>query len=176
MSHAPSVPADLADLAAACERLREIAALPGELSERRRPEISGWSALEQVAHVALANELIARNLESLIAGHGALVVAEGEPAPGALEMLAAGVIPRGRAQSPRMVRPPARIDRVLLADWLATGERAFTKLARDPAPLAGARGKIPHQLLGPLDAAQWVRFGRVHTRHHLAIAEELLAT
>ncbi|MBK8181211.1 MAG: DinB family protein [Planctomycetes bacterium] len=175
MSGPGLIAADFADLAAACERLREVSRLSAPLSTKQRPEISGWCALEHVAHVALANELIVRNLESLSTGHGALLQAGGEPVPGALEMLAAGVIPRGRAQSPRMVRPPSRIDPLLLADWLATGEQGFARFAREVASLAQARGKIPHQLLGPLDAPQWVRFARVHTRHHLAIVEALLA-
>jgi hypothetical protein len=174
MSPARALAADFAELAAALERLREIAGLSPALAELRREEVSGWSALEHVAHVALANELIVRNLESLASGHGLLVQEGGEPVPGALEILASGVIPRGRAQSPRMVRPPARIDRTLLADWLATGERGFARFARETDSLAAARGKVPHQLLGPLDAPQWVRFGAIHTRHHLAIAEQVL--
>jgi hypothetical protein len=34
---------------------------------------------------------------------------------------------------------------------------------------------VPHQILGPLTAARWVRFAAMHTRHHLDIAREVLA-
>ena len=40
--------------------------------------------------------------------------------------------------------------------------------------LAATELKIPHQLLGPLDLPQWTRFAGVHTRHHLAIADEVV--
>lgn len=169
------IAADFAALQRACERLRAIEALPEETSLRRRPEISGWSALEHIAHVSLANELIVRNLDNLLAGSGLLVVAEGEPVPGALEVLESGRIPRGTAQAPRMVRPPAAIDRELLDDWLRTGEQGFARLAREPQRLAQATGRVPHQLLGPLTAPLWVRFAAVHTAHHLEIAELVLA-
>lgn len=169
------IAADFAQLQRAYARLRAIASMPAELAELRRPEISGWSALEHVAHVALANELIVRNLHSLFAGEGPLVQLNGEPRPGALEILESGVIPRGLAQSPRMVRPPSRIDRALLGDWLSTGELGFVHFAASSELLSAAPGRIPHQMLGPLTAPQWARFAAIHTRHHLAIADLVLS-
>ena len=174
MIPAVDVASDFAELERACARLREIAAMPAEVADHRRLEVSGWSALEHVSHVALANELIVRNMHSLVAGEGLLVQHSGEPSSGALEVLASGMIPRGQSQSPRMVRPPARIDRALLAEWLASGEVGFAKFAREPELLRRAKARVPHQLLGPLTAAQWVRFAWIHTRHHLAIVELVL--
>ncbi len=166
---------DFVDIERALARLRAIEALPAELAELRKPQISGWCALEHIAHVALANELIVRNLESLVSGKGLLVIASGEPVPGALEVLKSGKIPRGTAQSPRIVRPPANIDRALLDEWLQTAEQGFSRFAREPQVLLRAPGRIPHQLLGPLDARLWVRFAAVHTLHHLEIADLVLA-
>ncbi|NOT32340.1 MAG: hypothetical protein HOP15_17980 [Planctomycetes bacterium] len=71
-----------------------------------------------------------------------------------------------------MVRPPERVQRELLRQWLADGAAALAAL--DPLDLAPSELKIPHQLLGPLDAPQWARFGVVHTQHHLAIVREIL--
>ena len=175
MNSAQDIAAGFAELELACACLRAIEALDPARGELRRPELSGWSALEHVAHVALANELIVRNLHSLISGGGPLVQAAGEPAQGALNVLESGVIPRGQAQSPRMVRPPTRIDRALLVDWLATSEQGFGHFSGQIEIVARAPGRVPHQLLGPLTAAQWVRFASIHTRHHLAIAEQVLA-
>jgi hypothetical protein len=45
----------------------------------------------------------------------------------------------------------------------------------DQARIVSSGLKIPHQVLGPLDAPQWLRFAAVHTRHHLGIAYEVLA-
>jgi hypothetical protein len=134
--------------------------------------VSAWSAEQHIAHLALANELIARNLESLAKHSGLLVVQGGEAAPGAQAVLASGVIPRGQAQAPRIVWPPAVIERGLMLCWLRDGARALAAL--DPRTLVATDSKIPHQLLGPLDAPQWSRFAHVHTRHHLAIAREVL--
>jgi hypothetical protein len=165
---------DFKDLERACVRLRAITTLPAGIAELRKPEVSGWSALEHVAHVSLANELIVRNLDSLVAGVGLFVVAGGEPVPQALEILIRGQLPRG-AQSPRMVRPPALIDRALLDEWMSTAEQGFARHAREPDRLRLAPGRVPHQLLGPLTAPLWVRFAAVHTLHHLAIANQVLS-
>jgi hypothetical protein len=136
------------------------------------PAISSWTAEQQIAHVALANELVARNLKSLARGSGALVVSSGEQVPRAIGLLASGRIPRGEAQSPRMVRPPSQPERELLLTWIADDRREIEAL--DPAAITSNGLFVPHQLLGPLDAPQWLRFAVVHTRHHLEIARDVL--
>ena len=136
------------------------------------PTVSAWSAEQHIAHLALANELIARNLKSLARKSGVLVVQGGEIAPAAQAVLASGVITRGLAQSPRMVRPPEAVERELMLQWLRDGARELAVL--DPLTLGASDAKIPHQLLGPLDAPQWARFAHIHTRHHLVIAREAL--
>lgn len=137
------------------------------------PAISGWSAEQHVAHLTLANELVLRNLKNLARGEGLLVQRGARPSPEATALLAAGAIPRGRAQSPRMVRPPEVIERELLLGWLADGVRGYAEL--DPAGLRDDDVCVPHQLLGPLNGVHWMRFALVHTRHHLVIAREVLS-
>lgn len=137
-----------------------------------RTESSAWSAEHHLAHVALANELVLKNVKNLVRGAGMLVVRGGEPVPGAIDVLATGVIPRGKAQAPRMVKPPAAVDREMLVQWLADGRAELASL--DVSTLVATELKIPHQILGPLDAPQWLRFGAVHSRHHLVIAYEVL--
>jgi len=137
--------------------------------------VSGWSALEHACHLTLANELVLRNLVNLFRGSGLLVVADAQQDQRALEVLAAGALPRGQAKSPRMVVPPSDVEIGTTREWaerfvedLGAFRRGFD--ARAPRP----RIFVPHQILGPLDLAQWARFGAVHTRHHLAIAQEVL--
>src|SRR5262245_54268775 len=164
---------DLADLAVLYGTIDELLGRdPADLAAVVAAR-SGWSSEQHLAHVTLANELVLRNLASLAAGRGALIVRGGQPHPHAQALLAAGRLPRGVAQSPRMVRPPERVQRALLAQWLADGRAALAAL--DPRALVPSELKIPHQLLGPLDAPQWARFAVVHTRHHLEIVRELLA-
>jgi len=145
----------------------------GDQLARPAPAVSGWCAEQHLAHVALANELVVRNLKSLAAGKGALLVEGGEPLAFVPEMLASGRLPRGKAQAPRMVRPPEKIERELMLQWLADAKRELAAI--DPRTIVSGRMRIPHQLLGPLDAPQWLRFGVVHTEHHLQIAREVLA-
>lgn len=151
--------------------------LTGESALLERPieRISGWSPVQHVAHLTLANELVLKNMLSLAKGAGMLVVFEASQIPRALEVLAAGKLPRGEAKSPRMVVPPTDVDTRVAREWAAKFtsdlEAHTTTLNLDHTP----RCYVPHQLLGPLDLAQWVRFGLIHTRHHLTIAREILA-
>jgi hypothetical protein len=166
------------ELDAYAQAAREVVELLGEDDARLpivAPHISGWSALHHATHMTLANELILRNLASLSKGTGLLVVYEAAQKSEALEFLAAGRLPRGRAQSPRMVVPPSDIDAPRAREWAAQVVADLDALIPALDITSPTRCFIPHQLLGPLDLAQWVRFGIVHTRHHLAIAREVLA-
>jgi hypothetical protein len=166
---------ELARLRAAYARIEAVMALEHDVARRVAPGVSGWSAEEHVAHVALANELSLRNVANLVAREGALIRMDGVPLPEGLRVLQAGVIPRGAARAPRMVTPPRVIDRALLEGWLADNRRDLGRVAELASELASAPGCIPHQLLGPLDALQWLRFAAVHTAHHLALVDEVLA-
>jgi len=173
MAHEPFDPsADLAELRRLYDSLEELSRRAPEELAACVPECSGWTSEQHLAHVALANELVLRNLKSLATGQGLLLVRGGEPHERALALLRAGRLPRGEAQAPRMVRPPERVQPDLLAQWLSDGRAALEAL--DPATLSASEWKIPHQVLGPLDAPQWARFGVVHTNHHLGIVAEIL--
>lgn len=150
-------------------------ARPANDLQRVAPSVSGWSVEQQLAHVALANELVARNLASIAKGSGPLLLASGEPRPEALAVLVAGKFQRGLAQAPRMVVPPQEVERAYLLDWLAGNRRDFAALEGRIAELGASTLRVPHQLLGPLSASQWLRFAAIHTRHHLDIAHEILA-
>jgi hypothetical protein len=166
---------ELARLRDAYARIDAVMALERESACHVAAGVSGWSAEEHVAHVALANELSLRNVLNLVARTGALIRPDGTPHPDGARALQAGVLPRGVARAPRMVTPPRTIDRELLVGWLADNRRDLTAVEERAGELAGTPGRIPHQLLGPLDALQWLRFAAVHTGHHLAIVGEVLA-
>jgi hypothetical protein len=148
----------------------------GEGLGRIAAPVSGWSAEQHLAHLALANELVCRNLKSLLRGSGPLVQDEGEPPPEALAVLQSGRFPRGAAQSPRMVRPPEQVRRDFLAEWLESNRLDFEELSARTGEIEAAGKRITHQVLGPLTAARWLRFAAMHTRHHLDIAREVMAT
>jgi len=166
--------ADLAQLDTLYAEIRSWLALPRERVLRVAPALSGWNAEQHVVHCSLANELVGRNLKNLLKGSGMLVVDTGEPIEGALEILASGCIPRGTAQAPRIVRPPELVERAYLLEWLDGNEREFAEAKRQLDLLLAAPKRIPHQILGPLTAVQWLRFAAIHTAHHMSIARELL--
>jgi len=175
MSIRSTVKFQLESWAALQVELEDVLGAGAGLSARVAPAISGWSALQHVAHVTLANELVLRNLKSLSKGSGLLVVVDAEQNPEALAILEHGQLTRGRAQSPRMVVPPKDIDLAAASEWLAQFQGDLASFAGAFDAATAPRCFIPHQVLGPLDLAQWTRFGVVHTRHHLSIARDVLA-
>lgn len=142
-----------------------------ELFERV-PRASGWSVAEHRFHLCLASELVVRNLRSLRKGKGGLVKPAGEPIPEALPILERGLLPRG-TEAPRMVTPPEDFDREFLRDLVLTGREGLERLAPDLPVLAQSTCVIPHQTLGDLTAALWLRFGRMHAVHHGRIISEI---
>jgi len=158
------------------QSLGEVAAL-GELEPDTllaRTDVSGWSAAEHAFHLILACDLSFRNARSLALDKGRLVREPEDRNDEALAILAGGVIPRGKAEAPRFVQPPARIDLELLATLTDEVRAARTALAADVEVLEHAPRAVPHQLLGDLTAPEWIRFARIHTAHHLAILREVL--
>jgi hypothetical protein len=169
-----STQVELVAFQSACDEVLELLRNDAERLARVTPSVSGWSPLQHAAHMTLANELVVRNMRSLSKGSGMLVVADAVQNPRGLAVLEAGVITRGRAQSPRIVVPPLDADVATTIDWAESARRDLAEFARTVDPERAPRCFIPHQLLGPLDLSEWARFGVVHTRHHLAIARDSL--
>lgn len=153
---------------------RALADLEREPSElfQRVPRASGWSVAEHRFHLALASELVVRNLRGLARGAGRLVAPGGDPISEALPILARGRLPRG-TEAPRMVSPPDEFDAPFLREIVESGREALAALEPQLEDLAASRATIPHQTLGPLTAALWLRFGRMHALHHERIIAEI---
>jgi len=139
----------------------------------RVPEVSGWSLAEHFYHLCLATDLALRNVQSLVRGKGRLITYEGEPNALAEQVLSEGSFPRGESEAPRMVHPPEPVDPALLAQELELLGQGLERTQDLLPQVPGADGRIPHQVLGALDAVQWLRFARLHAAHHQAIARDL---
>ena len=139
----------------------------------RVPVVSGWSLAEHFYHLCLATDLALRNVQSLVRGKGRLITHEGGANTMAEEVLARESFPRGEAEAPRIVQPPDSIDPALLSQELDLLGQALERTRELLPQVPTASGRIPHQALGPLDAAQWLRFARLHAAHHLSIARDL---
>jgi hypothetical protein len=165
--------ADLERLTARYPALEASLALGERLTEPR-PEISRWSPAQHLFHVFLANELSLRNALSLARGRGMLIKPFERTGPYTEAVLGGRSIPRGVARAPRFVTPPERVDLAFLKTLCAENLADLARVRDEVDAIVAAPLCVPHQLLGDLDAPQWLRFADVHTAHHAAILAEIL--
>ncbi len=83
--------------------------------------------------------------------------------------LTGGIIPRGRAQSPKSVRPPEIILTKDIHTQIVTAIKNIKKLQE-----LDNNANFDHPIFGMLDKAQTIRFLEVHTMHHLKIITDIL--
>ena len=138
----------------------------------RRADVSGWSVGEHLAHVSLANRKMAAAVKSILVG-GPEVASDGETSDIARSILAGGGIPRGVASAPAGTEPGAERSDEELRDLVSRARTDFRRLAAMEETIRAVSGVVAHPLLGPFSASEWVRFAAIHTRHHLAIADEI---
>lgn len=169
-------PSELAALERLHAEIERLFALGESRLRLPAPAISAWAPLQHLAHLTLANELCVRNAQSLAKREGLLVQRGKSCDPQALDVLREGKLPRGRAQSPRIVVPPVDVELDFVRGWHRDNLEAIAALEASSHALVASECTIPHQMLGPLDLPAWLRFAAVHTRHHLAIASEALAS
>ncbi len=142
---------------------------------RRVSEVSGWSVEQHLYHVALATDLSFANVRSAATGKGMLVSADGALGDRAAEVLARDEQPRGVAEAPRMVRPGDTVELAFLRMEQEGNRRVLEELRGLRESIATSGFWVPHQELGPLRAAHWLRFAALHARHHLAIVDDVVA-
>lgn len=129
------------------------------------PAVSGWSIHRQVEHSAIAVREILGVVHQLLAGGGEM---GGRVGPTGALILLTGWIPRGKAQAPEVVMPAETPDVGAIRAAITEARR----LAATAAPAPGGR-RFLHPALGPMNARQWLRFARIHTRHHLKIVRDI---
>jgi DinB family protein len=139
-----------------------------------RADGSGWSVGEHLAHVSLANRSMAAAVKSILVG-GPEVEIGGRVSEIARTILATGEIPRGIADAPAGTEPGDERTHEALHELVSQARSDFRRLAAMEEPILAVPGTVAHPLLGPFSASQWVRFCGIHTRHHLAIVDEMLS-
>lgn len=83
--------------------------------------------------------------------------------------LTKGYIPRGRAQSPDVVKPPEVIITEDIYEQLEEARTNISKLIK-----LDKHSNFEHPYFGQLKKSQAVRFIEVHTKHHLNIVKDIL--
>ena len=170
------------------ELARLAAVTPAECASLLVHEMSRWSVGQHLEHVLRADELNLRAVEAILSGRDdsapppkdsparADFVALAELSPAATTILTDGVIPRGLAESPQVVLPPLDPDAVMIEELRQLQISRWRGLEDSIDRLGEATGRIAHPLLGAFRAVDWVRFARVHTRHHRLIVEEIVGS
>ncbi len=147
---------DLLALYAAAEQASETAGF------LERPVSDKWSPGEHLHHVELVNRGVLGALRFIATGRGN----DAAVSPDAISFLQGGVFPVRVA--PATVQPPADLSAEMVTELRAANRARWRAL--DAAALSEQASTIPHPFLGPLGAAEWVRFALVHARHHHALA------
>jgi len=154
-------------------KLSELVGLADGPLDAHATQVSKWSVAQQACHIFLVNGAAFRNIRKLCAGEKE---AEG-PARGltwtGLLVLACRWIPRGRGRAPQAVVPPAEVSRDRLAELLEESRRELEEIGALSGAMGHRKGRIRHFIFGELDALQWLRFARIHTRHHLKIIRDI---
>lgn len=134
--------------------------------------VSGWSVGQHLYHIFRANGSMLKAIRRLATASPPLPDGEGPNRLGRL-VLERGQFLRGRAQAPEQVRPPSEIDVDMLRRSLELNQHATAKVEPLLPTLGSVPGRLPHPILGPLNAAEWLRVIRVHSEHHLAIIRDI---
>ena len=137
--------------------------------------VSAWSPAQHLFHVALSADLAFSNVRALLRGGNGRIVHEGEPNALAVQVLTDENYPRGESQAPRTVQPPTDVEGAYLTNEMQLNRETLMALSPDLAGVTAAEGRIPHVFLGELNAAEWLRFARLHSEHHLAILRDIEA-
>lgn len=162
------------DVAQEARDLRASVLAFSELPRDTRSELSAWSVGEHLYHLCLATDLALRNVLSLVRGKGRLITTEGGPNELAVQVLTDGSYPRGESTAPRMVEPPSPVDPALLQQEVDLLEQGLVRVEAVLDSIPSAPDRIPHQNLGELNAAEWMRFAALHAAHHLSIAQDIV--
>jgi hypothetical protein len=145
-----------------------------------RPDVSGWSPAQHVEHTAQINQSVLRWLHEQCDGGATPGDADraGRPpgTPNAIGcvLLLAGRMPRGRARTPSEFEPPERPKREVVEAAVEESEALLDGLKACLPGLSRLTGRRKHPRMGRLDPREWLRFARMHTRHHQHIVREIV--
>ena len=157
---------------AICTQLDELRALARQpdLAPVRAEEVSGWSVGEQLEHLLLTDRMILDGFDRLL--DGKVTSAGGGPTAVGRFILMSGYIPRGRGRAPKGVVPGA-----LSPDEIASGfedvKMRFHELEPRLDEIQASRATYRHPLMGDFNAGQWLKFVKIHHRHHAKIIRDI---
>ena len=158
--------------AAICTQLDELLALANQsdLATVRAQEVSGWSVGEQLEHLLLTDRMILDGFDRLL--DGTVTTAGGGPTAIGRFILVSGYIPRGRGRAPKGVVPGT-----LAASEIASGfdqvKTRFEKLTTRLGEIEASSATYRHPLMGDFNAGQWLKFVKIHHKHHQKLIRDI---
>lgn len=138
------------------------------------PTVSKWSIVQHLDHILLVNGSVLRNIGRILGETGENVENTGRPSWLGVLVLVSGRIPRGKGRAPDAVIPPSQPQRGEVRTSTEKSKQQLDALRSQANALGRQRGRIRHFVFGELNAAQWLRFASIHTRHHLRIIRDVL--
>ena len=138
-------------------------------------KVSLWSSAQHVWHLASANLLMFSAIEKLYKDEAEDILRAGRPTLAGWFVLGTGRLPRGRAKAPAPLEAPPETLRPDAVRLVQQSKAMMTSLAQRAQFLHDPKGRLNHFALGNLNALQWLKFSRIHTRHHLTIIQEVRA-
>lgn len=165
---------DLARFVEAMQGSVELAEDP-DAFEARAPEVSEWSVGLHLEHLLLVDRGLVDWLSRVARGEEVPPPEDPEGGPTAAGHVALliGRIPRGRGRAPDGTVPEGRAREEVAGGLAEVVERA-RRLADGIGAIRRSEARMSHPALGTLDAAQWLRFARVHQDHHGRIVRDVL--
>lgn len=143
--------------------------------DARNDGVSAWSVGEHLEHLLLANRGMVDWLAPTIAGEEPELRGDpdGRPTVAGRVVLLTGYLPRGVGRAPGRTVPEG-IDRIEVAEGLRSVLATTRELASGLQVIERSDARMTHPALGTLDAAEWLRFARIHHCHHEKIVRDIL--
>lgn len=136
-------------------------------------DISLWSPAQQVYHLIIVNLRCFDVINALYDDEDEKIAREGGISATGRWVMLTGIIPRGKGQAPPETEPPADVLREDALRAFAESKRALGRVAGRAPYLHSLTGRWPHPVFGHLTAPQWLKFARLHTRHHVRLAQDI---
>lgn len=145
------------------DRLESLIARGDEKNEL----VSNWSIYQQVEHILIATNNVAK---MILAGEEPKEVKK-RTLLGYI-VLTFGVIPRGKAQAPKMSIPKGVLQSELL-DLFKESKKGIEEVEKLGKKIDSCLVVGNHPYFGGLNTKEWLRFIEVHTNHHLKIIDDI---
>lgn len=146
-----------------------------EAFDARDDDVSGWSVGLHLEHLLRSDMGIVGWLAPTIEGVEPVARGDrgGRPTIPGRVVLLTGYLPRGVGKAPGPTVPEG-IERSEVVEGLREVLETARELKGALDVIRRSEARMTHPALGTLDAAQWLRFARIHHHHHEKIVRDLL--